>query len=226
VRRVPARVIVALRRIVNLAIVLLVGVVVVGVALVKGAPLVGRETIVIGGRSMEPAIAVGSAVLIRPADPLTLATGDIVSIQVGPNRTTFTHRIVAVIDRSDGRWIRTQGDANAAPDPTLVPAAAVIGRVEAAIPLAGYLLALLSLPMGVAFVLGLAATLLTLSWLLDPRATAARGSGEPAVAVDGHELIVPARPRPTVREHIATSRARRRRRSQWPAVTHHSDAAG
>jgi len=192
VRRVPA-----------LATVLLVGVVVVGVALVKGAPLVGRETIVIGGRSMEPAIAVGSAVLIRPADPLTLATGDIVSIQVGPNRTTFTHRIVAVIDRSDGRWIRTQGDANAAPDPTLVPAAAVIGRVEAAIPLAGYLLALLSLPMGVAFVLGLAATLLTLSWLLDPRATAARGSGEPAVAVDGHELIVPARP---VRLSANTSR--------------------
>ena len=225
-RRVPARGIVALRQIVDLAIVLLVGVLLVGVALVKGAPLIGRETMVIGGGSMEPAIALGSAVVIRPADPLTLATGDVVSIQVGPDRTTFTHRIVAVIDRADGRWIRTQGDANAAPDPTLVPAAAVIGRVEAVIPMAGYVLALLSLPMGVVFVLGLAATLLTLAWLLDPRELAARETGGPAITSGEDASAQRAPQRPTVREQIQHSRDARRRRSQWPATTNRPDVTG
>src|SRR5207302_234622 len=91
----------------------------------------------------------------------------VVSMQVGAERTTYTHRVVAVIDRADGRWIRTQGDANAGPDPTLVPASAVLGRVDLAIPFAGYLLALLSLPVGMMFVLGMAATLLSVAWLLE-----------------------------------------------------------
>jgi signal peptidase len=157
----------ALRRIVDLVLVGLIMVVLFAVILGKGAPLVGRQSIVIGGASMEPALGLGSAIVIRPVDAATLAVGDVVSLQVGPERTTFTHRIIDVVDRPDGRWIRTQGDANPTPDPTLVPASAVIGRVEFVIPFAGYLLALLSLPMGVMFVLGLAATLLAIAWLLE-----------------------------------------------------------
>jgi signal peptidase I len=137
------------------------------VILGKGAPLVGRQSIVIGGGSMEPAIGLGAAIVVSPVDPAALGVGDVVSLQVGPEGTTFTHRIIALVDRPDGRWIRTQGDANAAPDPTLVPATAVLGRVELVLPLAGYLLALLSLPMGVMFVLGMAATLLAIAWLLE-----------------------------------------------------------
>jgi signal peptidase len=157
----------ALRRIVDLALVALILVVLFGVALCKGTPLLGRQAIIVGGGSMEPTIGLGSAIVIGPVDPATLAAGDVVSMQVGPERTTYTHRIVAVVDHADGRWIRTQGDANPAPDPTLVPARAVIGRVELVVPLAGYLIAVLSLPMGVMFVLGLAATLLAIAWLLE-----------------------------------------------------------
>jgi signal peptidase len=156
-----------LRRIVDLGLVVLIVVVLLGVVLGKGAPLVGRQSIVIGGGSMEPTIGLGSTIIIQPVDAAALAVGDIVSLQVGPERTTYTHRIVAVVDRPDGRWIRTRGDANPEPDPTLVPVSAVIGRVELVIPLAGYLLALLSLPVGVMFVLGLAATLLAVAWLLE-----------------------------------------------------------
>jgi signal peptidase len=157
----------ALRRIVDLALVAVVVVVLLGVLLGKGAPLVGRQSIVIGGGSMEPTIALGSAIVIRPVDATTLAVGDVVSMQVGPERTTYTHRIIAILDRPDGRWLRTKGDANADPDPSLVPATAVIGRVEVVVPYAGYLLALLSRPMGVLFVLGIAATLLAIAWLLE-----------------------------------------------------------
>jgi signal peptidase len=156
-----------LRRIVDLGLIILIVIVLLGIVLAKGAPLVGRQSIVVGGGSMEPSIGLGSAIVVRPVEPSDLAVGDVVSMQVGAGRTTYTHRIVAIVDRADGRWIRTQGDANPTPDPTLVAAGDVIGRVELVVPFAGYLLAVLSLPMGAIFVLGLAATLLAIAWLLE-----------------------------------------------------------
>jgi signal peptidase I len=180
--RILAGATLALRRIVDIGLVALILVALLGILLGRGAPLVGLQSIVIGGGSMEPALGLGSAIIVKPVDPAALAVDDVVSMQIGPERTTYTHRIVAVVDRADGRWIRTKGDANPAPDPTLVSASAVIGRVEFVIPLAGYLLALLSLPMGVMFVIGMAATLLAVAWLLEslepePRPARSAGAG-------------------------------------------------
>jgi signal peptidase len=165
--KVFAGAVTALRRIVDVVLVALIIVVLFGLIFGKLVPLMGRQTIVIGGGSMEPAIGLGAAIVIRPVATTDLIVGDVVSMQVGPKQTVFTHRIISVVDRADGRWIRTQGDANAAPDPTMVPATAVIGRLELAVPYAGYLLALLSLPAGVMFILGIAATLLAMAWLLE-----------------------------------------------------------
>jgi signal peptidase len=188
-----------LRRIVDLGLLALILVVLLAVVLAKGAPLIGRQSIVIGGESMEPTIHLGSAIVVKPVDPADLAVGDVVSMQVGSERATYTHRIITVVDRPDGRWIRTQGDANAAPDPTLVPATAVIGRVELVIPLIGYLLALLTLPVGVIFVLGLAATLLAIAWLLEslePERVivrrAAPAAGQPARPDPAEGVLQPA----------------------------------
>jgi signal peptidase I len=179
-----------LRRIVDIALVALIVTVLAGVAMGKLVPLTGRQTIVIGGGSMTPAIPLGAAVVIAPVDAASLARGDVVSLRIAEQNATFTHRIIDVVDRPDGRWIRTKGDANAAPDPTLVPASAVIGRVELAIPLMGYLIALLSLPVGVLFAVGLAATLLAIAWLLE--------SLEPAPIAARRSTLVPAKagPRP------------------------------
>lgn len=165
--RLIARATTLVRRVVDLGLLALIVIVLFAVILGKGAPLVGRQSIVIGGGSMEPTIPLGAAIVLAPVDSGQLAPGDIVSMQIAADHATYTHRIIDVVDRPDGRWIRTQGDANAEPDPTLVPASAVIGRVELTIPLVGFLLALLSLPVGVIFVLGLAATLLAIAWLLE-----------------------------------------------------------
>jgi signal peptidase I len=178
--RILASATTALRRIVDIGLVLMIALVLFAVILGKVTPLIGRQAIVIGGGSMEPAIGLGSAIVVNPVDPAALAVDDVVSLRVGPERTTYTHRIVAIVDRADGIWIRTKGDANPAPDPTLVPATAVIGRVEAVIPFAGYLLALLSLPMGVLFVIGLAATLLAVAWLLESLEPDPRPAERPA----------------------------------------------
>lgn len=185
--RILARATTALRRIVDLALVILIVLVLFAVILGKGMPLLGRQSIVIGGGSMEPAIGIGAAVVVHPAEPAALAVGDVVSMQVGPDRATYTHRIIAVVDRPDGRWIRTRGDANPSPDPTLVPASAVIGRVELVVPLIGYLLALLSLPTGVMFVLGLAATLLAIAWLLESLELEPRLAGQHSGGTAGLE---------------------------------------
>ena len=107
-----------LRRIVDIALVVLIVTVLAGLTLGKLVPLTGRQTIVIGGGSMSPAIPLGSAVVIAPVTPSALTAGDVVSLRIADQNATFTHRIVTVVDRADGIWIRTQGDANPGPDPT------------------------------------------------------------------------------------------------------------
>jgi len=233
-----------LRRLIDVALATLIVVVLVAVALGKLVPLTGGRSIIIGGSSMEPAIHLGSTVVVFPVDPSELRVGDVVSIQVDQARATFTHRIVTIVDRPDGRWIRTKGDANPDPDPTLVPATTVIGRVELAVPLIGYLLVLLSTLLGVLFVVGLGATLLAIAWLLEtqevePRAVVgSMSAGPPTGGALGlvpsggamaAQLVAPgtrtplirdraAGPRSTmVREHLEHSRNVRNRRVRWLA---------
>jgi signal peptidase I len=165
--RILATATAGLRRFLDLLLIALILVVLLGVLLGKFVPLTGRQTMIVGGGSMEPTIGLGAAVVIRPVPAEALLPGDIVSLRAGEGQAIFTHRIVEVVDRPDGRWIRTKGDANALPDPTLIAASAVIGRSELSIPYAGYLLALLSSPTGVLFLVGLAATLLAAAWLLE-----------------------------------------------------------
>jgi signal peptidase I len=156
-----------LRRIVDLALIALILVVLFGVVLGKLLPFTGQTTIAVGGRSMEPALQLGSAIVVKPVTPDDLHVGDVVSMRVKEANAIFTHRIQLVVDRPDGRWVQTKGDANAEADPTLVPASAIIGRVVVSFPFMGYVLALLSIPIGVIFVVGLAATLLAIAWLLE-----------------------------------------------------------
>ena len=57
-----------LRRIVDIALITLILVVLAGVVLGKIVPLTGRETLAIGGRSMEPAVPIGSAIVVVPVN--------------------------------------------------------------------------------------------------------------------------------------------------------------
>jgi len=207
--RLVAGTMTAFRRIVDLALIGLIVLVLFGVLLGKVVPLTGHETIIIGGGSMEPSIGLGSAIVIGPVQPANLAAGDVVSLQVGPEHTTFTHRIVGVFQRPDGVWIRTKGDANADPDPTLVPATAVLGRVSWTIPYAGYLLALLSLPIGVVFVFGLAATLLAIAWLLESLEADSEPLAVPASSDAARGEPIPPRPtrRPTASPNVFAPRS-------------------
>jgi hypothetical protein len=102
------------------------------------------------------------------------------------------------------------------------------------IPLAGYLIALLSIPAGVFFLVGLAASLLAGAWLLEslepevvvkgsarPLSSGRPIAGEPIAArpVPPKPSSGPAgvgfSPRPTIPEQLARSRETRVRRARW-----------
>ena len=240
--RILSRATVTVRRFLDLVLIALILVVVFGVILAKVVPVTGRQTIIVGGTSMEPAIAMGSAIVVAPVPASDLKVGDVVSLRAGEDRALFTHRVVEVIDAPDGRYVQTKGDANERPDPTPIHESAIEGRVELTIPLAGYLIALLSIPTGVLFLVGVAATLLAAVWLLESleldqvdRVTIA--GGKPPTA-DGE----PMSPRPvaaptfaaetgfgpvrlSIADQIALSRANRRRRDQWEANNARGDDA-
>src|SRR5262245_25895831 len=166
--RLSARRFATLRRVCDSLLVALIAVVLFGVVIGRVVPLTGRTTLIIGGGSMEPAIHMGTAVVVDPVVATEIRIGDVVSLRTGPDLTAiFTHRVTRIVERDGIPWVETKGDANAAADPSITSTQHVIGRVSAAIPYAGYLLALLSVPSGVLFVVFLAAVLLTLTWLLE-----------------------------------------------------------
>lgn len=101
--------------------------------------LFGWELQVVLSGSMEPTYPVGSLNLVEPVQPSEVEVG-IPLAYLAPSDTKImvTHRVVEVVQQEDGLYFRTQGDANEDPDPRLVPADNVVGRVRWHIPHLGY----------------------------------------------------------------------------------------
>jgi signal peptidase len=160
VRRVAA-----LARVACIGLFALFAISVAGVGLAaRLAPLAGAEVFTIRSGSMEPAIGIGSLVVVTgDAEP---ATGDVIAYRL-PNGAVVTHRVSRVVAGDAGRFLETRGDANPDPDPSLVPDDAVIGEVSFVVPILGFLLALLGMPIGIVTLISIAGTLLTAIWLLE-----------------------------------------------------------
>lgn len=155
-------------------------------------PALGGRTLVIGGGSMEPTIPRGALVIVLPS-AAGYAVGDVVTVQQG-TATPYTHRITRRTALGGVPYVETKGDANAAPDPAIVPAAAIAGRIALAIPALGYLSALLGTFLGLAGFLALAATALLLAGALEDL----EGERCPACAAAAPSSVLPA-PTPRAR---------------------------
>lgn len=167
-----------------------------GVALVALVVLAGwshvADVVIIQGRSMAPAVPVGSLVQPRPIAPELVDDGDIVTV-AADNGVLVTHRVQRVVELPQGRFFELKGDANSSPDPVLVPASALVGRADFVIPLLGYVLAMLATPLGVGSIVALLGAVLVAGWLLEDAEAAAvwrqrhaaRGRGE-ARRAPGH----------------------------------------
>jgi signal peptidase len=133
-------------------------------ALLLGAialDLSGHTVLVVSGASMEPAIAKGSLLVVRPALPSTLAVGDVVTYHRGGR--TVTHRITAIEEFGEARTFSMKGDANAMADPEPVAFEDRAGLLVAHVPLAGYVLGLVQ---AYGRLLSLALALLIALWLI------------------------------------------------------------
>ena len=95
--------------------------------------------------SMEPAIPVGSVVVIKPVDPETLKVEDIICFKISESATTtVTHRIINITNEG----FITKGDANEDPDQWIVKKENVIGKAIFTIPFIGYIGYFVRTPIG------------------------------------------------------------------------------
>jgi signal peptidase I len=126
--------------------------------------LAGYRTFVVIGRSMTGTISIGSLIYSDPVPVESLRVGDIITFQPPEMDEVVTHRIVAITRASDGtQRISTQGDAVPNRDPwQFKPLTADLPRYVFAIPVLGYAVGLLSLPLVRMLVFALPAIIIAL----------------------------------------------------------------
>lgn len=154
----------ALRLIIDGALILLIVAVAAAAAAAHLAPLVGVETLTIRGRSMEPAIPLGSLVAVSAVDEARI--GDVVTYQAG-NGVMVTHRVVDLVSVAGVDQLVTKGDANAEPDVNPVPLGSLLGRVDFHVPGLGFLSWMLSTPSGLTGIVTAFLGLLICLWLVE-----------------------------------------------------------
>ena len=105
--------------------------------------------------SMEPAIPVGSIVVIKPVNPESLKERDIICFKLS-QPTSITHRIINITDEG----FVTKGDANEDQDQWIVRKENIVGKAIFTIPYVGYLAYFVRTPLGFTLLIIIPATLL------------------------------------------------------------------
>ena len=106
--------------------------------------LMGWVPLTVLSGSMEPAIPIGSQVVVErvqtEAELAEIEIGDVISFMPQPNdRTVVTHRVVAQsVKLGGGIMLTTRGDANEVNDPELIGVQQIRGVSKYHIPYAGY----------------------------------------------------------------------------------------
>jgi signal peptidase len=113
---------------------------VIALAVVVVPAVTGSSTYTIMGRSMEPAIPIGSLIVTRPVDAAEVRTGDVVTFQLESGAPAVaTHRVIGFEQVADGeRGLLTRGDANDSEDPEPVLPEQLRGVVWYSVPFVGW----------------------------------------------------------------------------------------
>jgi signal peptidase len=137
---------------------LITGLVAVGGLLaVSMLPISGNYKIkIVLSCSMEPAIQMGSIVVVKPAE--VYERGDIITFgEDTREKIPISHRIVEMrVAGGEYRFV-TKGDANDSPDAREVRESEIIGKVLFSVPYAGFILDIARKPIGFAFLIGIPA---------------------------------------------------------------------
>jgi len=158
-----------------------VGALVAGVVLLASTVTVipaiaGATPLTVLSGSMEPALPVGSIVVVQPEPVSSIRAGDIISfLDHDPVTRVVTHRVIDVLDSPDGPLFVTRGDGNEEPDAGLTRAADVRGVVWYHVPLVGVIREALVGPIGMLYLAG-ALLVLVAAHFLVPNTARPRGN--------------------------------------------------
>ena len=158
-----------IKKVWNAITTVLVILIVILAILLVGVRLAGFRVFTVLSGSMEPTYHVGSLIYVKDVDYRQLEAGDVITFMLDEN-TVATHRIIQVVpDEDEPEVLRyaTQGDANDAPDGTLVHYKNVIGTPVFTIPKLGYVANYIQNPPGTYIAISGAAILLLLMFLPD-----------------------------------------------------------
>lgn len=103
-----------------------------------------RSFVVLTG-SMTPTIPVGSVTYTQSSQAYN--NGDIVAFTTKSGQTV-THRIVEIVNKPEGMFYQTKGDANNIVDSELIPQKNINGKVVFSIPFVGRFINFLKTPLG------------------------------------------------------------------------------
>lgn len=132
---------------------------------IYAAPHIGWRVNGLRSGSMAPALNTGDMVVTAPVLPETLKVNDIVVFHT-PNTMTnlICHRVLSIMEAPELTF-QTKGDANKNPDPFLVPATDLVGKLAFHIPLLGYAVQFLQTKSGLIIFLVFPGVILT-AWCL------------------------------------------------------------
>jgi len=116
-------------------------------------PITGNyKLLVVQSGSMEPAIKMGSVVIVKPIDDYQI--NDVITF-VNPKKRQelISHRIVDLEVSEGGTFYITKGDANEDPDARKVVKDEVIGKILFSVPYLGYAVDFAKKPLGFASII-------------------------------------------------------------------------
>ncbi len=147
-------------------------------ALTYMAPHFGWRVDAVLSGSMEPQLKVGSLVITRPVEPEAIAVGDIIifrPVAVGEN--LISHRVIGVEEHSP-LYFKTKGDASEDPDPFIIPARNVVGKICFTVPYLGFATQFLKTTAGFLFALGIPGAIIIAMYIRNIRQVCAEGREE------------------------------------------------
>ncbi|QLH84145.1 signal peptidase I [Halosimplex pelagicum] len=164
--RLPAAESIDWRRLGNgLGLLLVLAVVFLFVSVAVPQVVGSDNSYVVRSDSMSPAIGAGSVVYVNDVSASAISTDDVITFQRGSERVT--HRVVAVVEENGERRFRTKGDANEDPDPELVSASEIVGRVSFHVPYVGYVVTFAQTDLGLGLLVIVPAALLIMMEVRD-----------------------------------------------------------
>ncbi len=128
--------------------------------IVSAFPITGNfKVLTVLSGSMEPAIKMGSVVVVKPADEYKI--GAVITFgEISKIKTPTTHRIYEIKVQGSQPVYITKGDANNAPDIREITKNDILGKVLLSVPYLGYAVDATKKPFGFALIIIVPATLI------------------------------------------------------------------